>query len=301
MHKGFFGSLSESSEDNKINSPRRSNSTHHITLECDYAVMRHYWGEMYTCVVRNLDVPHSFDYILNVTGDHMSGKSERDVRAVFVLGQRTPFIPYNITSPFGGVTALRVEGSGLRFINRTMVYEGNLQYLHLENNLIEEVPKFSLRNQTELLWISFRNNRIRYLESGLLHGMTKLWRFSASNNRIEVIPTGLFHDTPAIREIYFYNNRIRMVGWRMVNWMPSLKIAAFYGNGCTDISIYDGVDIRDKLSKEFQTKCSVDCRHAEISQKRYETELEREYKGYQRCGGHVQQPRDVSSDSSSQE
>lgn len=160
---------------------------------------------------------------------------------------------------------------------------GNLQYLHLENNLIEEVPRRSFTNLTDLRWISFRNNRIRYIDSGILHGMKKLWRFSASNNLIEVVPTGLFHDTSAIREIYFYNNRIRMVGWRMVNWTPNLKVAAFYGNGCTDISIYDGADIRGRLTKEFQSKCSVDCRHAGIGLQKEKGELEFELRKLGMC------------------
>lgn len=138
---------------------------------------------------------------------------------------------------------------------------------------------------TEFRWISFRNNRIRYLESGLLHGMTKLWRFSASRNRIEVIPTGFFRDTTELREMYFYNNRIRMVGWRLTNWLKGLKVAAFYGNPCTEISIYDGVDITAKLTREFQTKCSVDCRHAEIAKRKSKGELEQDFKRYQKCGG----------------
>lgn len=117
--------------------------------------------------------------------------------------------------------------------------------------------------------------------------MTKLWRFSVSRNRIEVIPTGLFHDNTELREIYFYNNRIRMVGWKLTNWIRGLKVAAFFGNPCTEISIYDGVDVTTKLSREFQTKCSVDCRHAEIAKRKSKMELDQDYKRYQKCGGEI--------------
>ncbi|KAG5667836.1 hypothetical protein PVAND_015805 [Polypedilum vanderplanki] len=240
--------------------------SHGFTLECDYAVLRHYWGEMYTCLARNLVTRHHYDYIVNATGDHLEGKTDRDVKAIFILGQRTPFIPYNITSPFGGsVVALRVENSGLRYVNRTLNYEGKLEFIHLENNLIEEVPAWALRGMTELKWLSLRNNRIRYLEGTLLRGMTKLIRFSVSNNLIEVVPSGLFHDNVALQEILFYNNKIRMIGWKLVSTIPNLKIAAFLGNPCTKVSIYDGVNIVDRLTTEFRSKCSVDCRKAEAA------------------------------------
>jgi Leucine-rich repeat (LRR) protein len=156
--------------------------------------------------------------------------------------------------------------------------------LHLENNIIEDVPKWAFRNLTELRWFSLRGNRIRYLESDLLVGMKKLWGFSATNNRIEVLPSNLFYNNPLLREIYFYNNRIRMIGTRLVNWATELKVAAFEGNACTQISIYDGADIRNQLTREFQTKCSIDCRHMEIAQQKFMKEVERESQAYEMCG-----------------
>lgn len=128
--------------------------------------------------------------------------------------------------------------------------------------------------------------------------MNKLWRFSASRNLIEVIPTGLFHDTPLVREIYFYNNRIRMVGSKLTNWTQNLKVAAFYGNPCTEISIYDGVDITSRLSREFQTKCSIDCRHAEIAKRKSKGELETVFKRYQKCGGEIKKQQNSNESSS---
>jgi Leucine-rich repeat (LRR) protein len=269
---------------NEINKDRRQSGYNSgLTLECDFGMIRHYWGEMYTCIVRNLVTRNYYEYVVNATGDHMNGKTDKDVQCVYVLGQRTPFIPYNITSPFGRVTALRVEGSGVRHVNRTWSYEGPLEYLHFENNYITDVPAWAFRNMTELKWFSLRGNRIRYLESGLLTGMKNLWRFSVSRNQIEVIPSGLFRDTTGLKEIYFYNNRIRMVGPKLVKFIQGLKIAAFMGNPCTEISIYDGVDVGNRLTTEFTTKCAVDCRHAQIAVEKDNKELELVYQGFKKC------------------
>lgn len=121
----YSSSESDESGDNNISNEKSSKSTHGITLECDFAILRHYWGEMYTCIVRNLVTRHHYDFVVNATGDHLTGKANKDVECVYVLGQRTPFIPYNITTPFGGrVRALRVEDSGLRYVNRTFRYDG---------------------------------------------------------------------------------------------------------------------------------------------------------------------------------
>jgi hypothetical protein len=76
-----------------------------------------------------------------------------------------------------------------------------------------------------------------------------------------------------------------MVGSKLTSWLPELKVATFFGNPCTEISIYDGVDITAKLTREFQTKCSVDCRHAEIAKRKSKGELEKDLKRYQKCGG----------------
>jgi hypothetical protein len=57
----------------------------------------------------------------------MTGKGNSDVECVYVLGQRTTFIPYNITTPFNGrVRALRIEDSGLTYVNRTFRYDGKI-------------------------------------------------------------------------------------------------------------------------------------------------------------------------------
>jgi hypothetical protein len=78
---------------------------------------------------------------------------------------------------------------------------------------------------------------------------------------IQVVPTALFFGTPNIEEVYFYNNRIRMIGGRLVNGATKLKVAAFSGNPCTEISIYDGANIIQRLTTEFVGKCGVKCSH----------------------------------------
>lgn len=246
-------------------------------------MIRHYWGEMYTCIARNLVTRHHYDYVMNATGDHMTGKTDKDVEAVYILGQRTRFLPYNISTPFNGLRALRVEGSGLMFLNRTMKYEGQLEYLHLENNMLRTVPSWALRGLSSLKWLSLRNNHIKYLESTMFRDMKALRRFSASSNLIEVIPSGLFFYTPELEEVYFYNNKIRMVGGRLVSSLGKLKVAVFMGNPCTQISVYDGVNVVSRLSTEFTTKCGVNCVKAEKAAQEQIKDLTEEMQKKQEC------------------
>ncbi|CAG9811571.1 unnamed protein product [Chironomus riparius] len=257
--------------------------SHGITLQCDFGMIRHYWGEMYTCIARNLVTRHHYDYIMNATGDHMTGKTDKDVEAVYILGQRTRFLPYNISTPFNGVKAIRVEGSGLLFLNRTLKYEGPLEYLHLENNLLRTVPSWAFRGLTNLKWLSLRNNHIKYLESTMFRDMKSLRRFSASSNLIEVVPTGLFFYTPELEEVYFYNNKIRMIGGRLVASLGKLKVAVFMGNPCTQISVYDGVNVISRLSTEFTTKCGVNCVKAEEAAQDHIKDLREELQKKQEC------------------
>lgn len=256
---------------------------HAITLECDFGLVRHYWGEMYTCVARNLHTRHYYDYVVNATGDHLTGKTDRDVEAVYFLGQRTRFLPYNISTPFPGLRALRVEDSGLMFLNHTLAYEGPLEYLHFERNQIRDVPVWAFKGLGSVRWLSFRNNHIKYLESSLLMEMPKLRRFSASNNAIEVVPSGMFSFNPELEEIYYYNNKIRMVGSRLVESLPKLKVAAFLGNPCTDLSVYDGNDIRNKMRTEFTTRCGVNCQRAEGAAQRNLNQLKDMQEKQQEC------------------
>lgn len=84
-----------------------------------------------------------------------------------------------------------------------------------------------------------------------------------------------------------------MVGWKLVNFVSGLKVAAFKGNPCTEISIYDGVRIGERLTTEFKTKCSVDCGRAALAAQKDKTEWQQEIKVTRDClsSYEPQQPR----------
>lgn len=130
--------------------------------------MRHYWGEMYTCITRNLVTRHHYDRIVNVTGDHLNGKGNGDVECVYVLGQRTPFIPYNITTPFGGrVRALRVEDSGLRYVNRTFRYDGKRNILNFMYTFLFHLILYIKYSQVHLSTFTSKTISLRKFQNGL--------------------------------------------------------------------------------------------------------------------------------------
>lgn len=234
-----------------------------MTLNCKYMMTEHLWGSQYTCVGENV-VVNTFDtYVTGATGAHMPGKADKDVEAIFFMRQKTTYIPLNFSKPFPNLNAMRVQQSGLTYIDQ-MTFKGQTQmkYIQLDDNLIEYIPRKTFYGMTSMIWMSLGTNKFRFLYTDMLRGLTELKLFNARNNQIEVIGSSFFRDNTKLELVYFDGNKLRMIGSKLVQLLPGLKLAYFDRNECTNINLEMDPDMNNKLTTEFSQKCAVDCSKA---------------------------------------
>uniref|UniRef100_A0A6V7IPU1 LRRCT domain-containing protein n=1 Tax=Bracon brevicornis TaxID=1563983 RepID=A0A6V7IPU1_9HYME len=76
----------------------------------------------------------------------------------------------------------------------------NLDFLNLEDNLIERVPENIFRNNPHLGYINFRRNKIAKLEAGWSNGLTTVEKLDFSINSISGEP-GMFAGIPWLKNL----------------------------------------------------------------------------------------------------
>lgn len=231
-----------------------------MTLQCKFQMEKHFWGEQYTCNGQNVVVNQYDTFVTQVSGEHLQGKSDKDVQAVFFQNQKSFFIPFNMSSMFPSLSALRIESSELTYLNEsTFQYSNRLTHLHLVDNKLKDAPSKIFNRLPGLIYLSLSANKIRYIDSELLIGVKNLRFFFIADNEIEVVGSSLFRNNARLEEIIFDNNRIRTIGTKLVVPITDLKLARFDGNICTNIDLRYVPNITFKLTTEFGRNCSVVC------------------------------------------
>lgn len=159
---------------------------HCVTFICDFrSYSWSFIGDQYTCYQPYVISDGNLTHVLNITGPHLSGKSNADVRAFYPYTdlkqfKRIPkgvekffpdllaFVwPYGNLStiaaddlkPFQNLQAFHAYGSGLVSLEGDLFkYTPKLEYISLDNNLLEHVGFGLLDNLRNLSQAYFRNN-----------------------------------------------------------------------------------------------------------------------------------------------
>src|SRR5690349_24751878 len=126
-----------------------------LTLNCKFEMEKHYWGEQYTCIGQNVDISRYDTYVAQVTGNHLPGKTIKDVQTFHIDNERALFIPFNLNTTFPSLVALRIESSELRYLNATTFRAlSQLTHIHLVDNELETIPKKTFHNLQALTYLS---------------------------------------------------------------------------------------------------------------------------------------------------
>lgn len=180
--------------------------------------------DTYACVIETLDVKSKL-YVTNITGTHINGYTNGNVRALKIIGggtvtsdgntnsdeiiSRCEIIPSGFGSMFSSIEALSVSEANLKSVSNA------------------DLKQFA--NLREI-WIL--SNNLEYLESTL---------FQYNEN---------------VAFISFSGNKIKYIGEHFFNFLPKLLQALFYYNECID----DEATVVSELSslkQKIKEKCAV--------------------------------------------
>lgn len=217
--------------------------------------------ERYTCLMDQItyDFASPF-YFIQVSGNHLSGRTNNDVENLRMTRCQTNRIPLNIFNVFPNVQALEVEDSGnisfvppdflfaenlrhIRIVNNNVPRLGNSAFFHvgerlenliLENNNMTNLGAMPFSNAFNVRHVSIANNQISVLTPRMTSTLNNIRVFDASNNLIEDLDGRIFFNSPLIERVNFSGNRILSIGSSMLNINPNIRDLQLQGNRCID-------------------------------------------------------------------
>lgn len=151
-----------------------------ITLQCRFFTNAD--GD-YVCQAEGLRVFRSNSRITQVTGRHMSGKSNADVTSFNIAFQETKYLPMGFMSFFPNLRTFFVNSSGLKFFT-----------------------KEDMRDATNLRKIFVNFNDVEELASDTFEGFNKLETFEMHDNKLRMIGAGIFDSISSLKFVNFRKN-----------------------------------------------------------------------------------------------
>lgn len=144
---------------------------------------RTFLGEIYQCSADNVILTGDGEFLTEVRGDHMDGKSNFDVEALFVRDHVSNHMTRHIERFFPNLKSLTwVESNLLRISSLDLIAFPNLAdftiwispLTYIEGNLFNYTPR--------LRHVGFFANSLRYVGDGLLDNLMELSRADFRSN-----------------------------------------------------------------------------------------------------------------------
>lgn len=159
--------------------------SHGIEIDCRFDSLNswYFYDEDYTCIVENFrDIDNK--ELTVVTGNHMIGKVNEDVTAIFTHGTRN-FIefPSGVGRVFPNIKGIAALKMNLTSISSDDLRQfPNLEDLDLSYNHITSLTDDLFSYTPNLMWISFRNNTLESVGKYLLDGLDNMDIINFENN-----------------------------------------------------------------------------------------------------------------------
>lgn len=145
-----------------------------LVLECDFKEHRSYWGLKYACVAKNLKTTLSDRKVTEVTGTHLDGKTNKDVKKVLIQHQNCPYLPTNLGSHFENLEVLYVMKSNVSHLTNDDLTGLKLKIFDVSYNPIKRLHKDYFNGQDLIEIISFYDCELNYVEKGVLDPLVNL-------------------------------------------------------------------------------------------------------------------------------
>jgi hypothetical protein len=159
-----------------------------FNIECDFE-LRKIWdqfGELYSCRVTSVTFTDSKS-IEAVTGTHLDGKSNADVRQVFFGWYPTKFvvdfIPPNIDAFFPNFIGIEIASCKIHALNGDELKNyPNLEFFEIDDNEIVSIPGNLFEFNPKMKAVRFDSNKIAHIGSNLFSGLAELNTANFSSN-----------------------------------------------------------------------------------------------------------------------
>lgn len=151
-------------------------SVRSLEINCNFHVK--YWenmGHVYTCSVENLSTTSPNENVTDVLGDHLTGKSNKDVLKLNIDDQLCNFLPHGFEKFFPNLEGLRVANSLLVELRQSDIRVfPHLRNCDIFNYIVELLEKNLFTKNPNLEYLYFGDNRIAYVGFNILKPLKKI-------------------------------------------------------------------------------------------------------------------------------
>lgn len=171
----------------------------------------------YSCRLR-IQNPNGFNNFTVITGIHLSGMRNEDVRYITRSSGSTTNIPSIICETFQKVERIEMHFFEIKLISDNS-FENckELNFLDFLTNNISIIDENSFIRNTKLEFLSFQLNQINELPSKLFEPMNKLEILGLISNNLTVIHSDSFGVLPILRIVYLQNNQVNAIDEKFIN------------------------------------------------------------------------------------
>lgn len=146
-----------------------------IALNCTFDNHDSVYQTIYSCIVHNLHTTLKDRTVTEVIGDHKYGKSNDDVKQVFIKFQNVPYLPLNIGKFFPNLETFYVTKSNVQHLmNGDLDGLNKLKIFDVSHNPVEQIGEEFFNGQKTLEKISFYDCHIKKVNRGALDDFSNL-------------------------------------------------------------------------------------------------------------------------------
>jgi hypothetical protein len=141
-----------------------SPTTTSFAIECKFGLWKFlHVGDLYTCQTQNSQFPSNHT-ITETYGTHQAGKTNADVKAIYIQGRNSiPFFPRGFTRFFPNVIAIHFGYAAFETLhgNELLEYGQQLQYFYLFYSALTTVSSQLFEARPNLALVRFEYNSLR--------------------------------------------------------------------------------------------------------------------------------------------
>lgn len=191
--------------------------------------------------------------LLQITGNHNSGKNNENVAFVEILNSTVEVIPQQFFLSFPNLNRFYAQSVSLSTLNRLLNCQslkllflsgnnlemissdtfadcGNLEVLHLQNNHINNVERWAFRNLDKLQVLLLSSNQLEVINADLFTTIPNLLDLGLSNNMIATLNSRTFTPIPFLETLRLANNYLSVLNVNILANMNQLNTLLLNGN-----------------------------------------------------------------------
>ncbi|CAG9811132.1 unnamed protein product [Chironomus riparius] len=149
----------------------------------------------------------------SIKRDHQEDLSDNNVRLLHILkNSKLETFSQLLCSKFPNLEVIWTENAAIKSIDQSSFkYCGQLEYLEMNGNKIQEIPPGTFSFQNKLRELSLENNKIKTLHSDSFDQLENVRTLSLASNDISDLPENVFVPFKRLLSLNLNNNKLTTI------------------------------------------------------------------------------------------